>query len=108
MIKFTHRINFLQNIATHAIENDNWQFMFYSYADVVPICEARAGEVAGLNFGNVITEEYFLFRTRFHPDINKNHRISFDNELYEIKRIVNLRDSQRSMNIIAFKIGEEK
>lgn len=108
MIKFTHRINFLKNLSVHAIENDNWQLMFHSYADIMPICEARAGEVAGLSFGNVISEELFLFRTRFHPDINKNLRISFDNDIYEIKRIVKLRDNQRSTNIIAFKIGEEK
>lgn len=107
MNKFTHRIDFLQNMATHSIEEGIWKLVFHSYADIVPICEAKAGEIAGLGFGNVISEEFFLFRTRFYPKINKTQRIIFDNEIYEIKRIVNLRDSRRSLNIVAFKIGRQ-
>ena len=108
MINFTHRIEFLQNMAAHAVEKEHWQAVLYSYADIVPICEAKASEIAGLSFGQAIAEELFLFRTRFHPGINKSQIIFFDNELYEIKRIVKLRNNQRSLNIVAFKIGEER
>ena len=106
MTKFTHRIEFLQNIAQHAVEKEHWQTVLYTFADVVPICEAKASEIAGLAFGQAITEELFLFHARYHPGINKSQRIFFDNELYEIKRIIKLRNNQRSLNIVAFKIGE--
>lgn len=108
MIRFTYRIEFLQNMSEDAVQQEDWQRIFHSYADVLPICEAKAGEIAGINFGHVIGEELFLFRTRFHPNINNRQRILFDNELYEIKRIVKIRNNQRSLNIVAFKMGEAR
>ena len=107
MNRFTYPITFLENLAAHEIEDDQWKNIAYSYADVVPICEASAKEITGLGFGHVLTEEYYLFRVRFHPAINKKQRISFDGEFYEIKRIVKMRNNQRASNIVAFKIGEQ-
>ena len=57
-----------------------------------------------MQFGNVITEEYFLFTTRFIKDINKTMRISFHNQIFEIKRIIDEDSKGRMLGIVALKV----
>jgi len=57
-----------------------------------------------MQFGNVITEEYFLFTTRFIKDLDKTMRISFHNQIFEIKRIIDEDSKGRMLGIAALKV----
>lgn len=58
----------------------------------------------GMNFGNLITEEYYLFKIRYMDGLSKALRISFRRKLYSIKRIINIGEKDRFLNIIGLEI----
>jgi hypothetical protein len=60
--------------------------------------------IEGLNFGNLITEDYYLFKIRYMDGLTKALRISFRRKLYSIKRIINIGEKNRFLNIIALEI----
>ena len=102
--QMVHKIIFLKNIANSEIDEPNWQQVTESFAQVKPVCDSRFVLLEGMQFGNVITEEYFLFTTRFIKDIDKTMRISFHDQIFEIKRIVDEDSKGRMLSIIALKI----
>ena len=102
--QMVHKIIFLKNIANSEIDEPNWQQVTESFAQVKPVCDNRFILLEGMQFGNVITEEYFLFTTRFITDIDKTMRISFHDQFFEIKRIVDEDSKGRMLRIVALKI----
>ena len=93
--KLIHKITFLKNLSTDEISEAKWEEFQVSFAEVKPVCDNRFVSLEGLSFGNVITEEYFLFRTRFIKNINIEMRISFHGKLFEVKRIINEEEKGR-------------
>nr|MBA2628811.1 phage head closure protein [Rickettsiaceae bacterium] len=67
-------------------------------------CDNRFAFLEGIQFGNVITEEYFLFKIRFIKGVNNTMRISFHNQIFEIKKIIDEDSKARILTIIALKI----
>ena len=63
--KLVHKIIFLENQANNAIEEEKWEEVIQSFAEIKPVCDNGFTSLEGVAFGNVITEEYFIFKTRF-------------------------------------------
>jgi len=102
--RLTHRIIFLRNLANDESEDENWQEFCSSFAEIKPICDNRFISLEGIDFGNVITEAFFIFRTRFTKDIKPSMRIKFRNRVFEIKRVINIDEKDRALNIIGLEI----
>lgn len=100
----THKITFLKNTASTDFADSNWEESHISFAEIKPICDKMFSSIEGISFGDVITAEYFLFKTRFAKNIDKNMRINFRDRVFEIKRIINEDEKSRMLNIIALEI----
>ena len=102
--KLVHKITFLENKANSAIEEENWEEILKSFAEIKPVCDGRVVSLEGIDFGNIITEEYFVFRTRFIKGINRQMRIDFKGRIFEIKRIINEEERSRMLSIIGLEV----
>jgi head-tail adaptor len=100
-----HSITFLENIVSREERNEDWQVKMYSFAKVVPLCDNRFLTLEGLNFGNIMSEEYFIFQMRFLKEVRMDMRISYDSHLFEIKRLLNVDGLSRKLHIIALVIN---
>ncbi len=104
VLKFFHKVEILENMAKLEIETADWQKKYEIYVDIKPIYETSLTEISGMNFGHILSEEYYLFTTRFNKDINNKMRIKFGNKLYEIKRVINEKIRNKTLKIIALQI----
>lgn len=102
--RLTHHITFLENRAESEIADPAWEEKASCFAEILPLSECNYSSIEGLTFGNFITEEYYLFRVRYIEGLSKKLRISFGQKLYSIKRIINIREKNRMLNIIAHEI----
>jgi len=102
--KLVHKIIFLENKANNAIEEERWEEVTQSFAEIKPVCDNGFISLEGVAFGNVITEEYFIFKTRFVKNIKREMRISFHGRIFEIKRIIDEDERGRLLNIIGLEI----
>jgi SPP1 family predicted phage head-tail adaptor len=102
--QMVHKIIFLKNITNSEIDTPKWQQVIETFAQVKLVCDNRFIFLEGIQFGNVITEEYFLFTIRFIKGIDNTMRISFHNQIFEIKRIIDPDAKGRMLNIVALKI----
>lgn len=101
---FQHQIKFLENIMGEGIEEDRWVEKFTVYAEIKPLCDNKFLALENISFGHIITEGYFLFNIRFIKDITTKMRILFKEREFEIKRIINVQEKSKFLNIIALEI----
>ena len=102
--KLVHKITFLENITKSTIKEAVWKEVQTSFAEIKTMCDNRFVSLEGVAFGNVVTEEYFLFKTRFIKDIHSEMRISFKKRVFEIKRIIDESERGRMLSIIGLEI----
>ncbi len=102
--RLLHKITFLENLSQNDIVGDRWSEVLEAYAEIKAISSLSVSEISGLNFGQVINQEYFLFYTRLNPKIVKTMRILFQNSLYEIKRVTDEHSRTGMTNIVALKV----
>ena len=102
--RLTHNINFLENVADSSSADPVWQEKYNCFAEIIPLSDCKYMSIEGMNFGNLITEEYYLFKIRYMDGLTKALRISFRSKLYSIKRIINIGEKNRFLNIIALEI----
>lgn len=103
--QLVHHVTFLENVTASEAEDPVWNEKVSCFAEILPLSECGYMSIEGLNFGNFITEEYYLFKIRYISGLNKALRISFGTKLYSIKRIINVRQKDRLLNIIAHEIS---
>jgi len=103
--RLVHHISFLENTAESEVADPIWNEKFSCFAEVTPLSECNYMSIEGLNFGNFITEEYYLFRIRYMDGLNKTLQISFAGKLYSIKRIINIKQRSKLLNIITHEIA---
>ncbi|XVN43252.1 MAG: head-tail adaptor protein [Candidatus Rickettsia vulgarisii] len=101
---FQHRIKFLENFASSEIDQERWQEKILVYAEVKPFSDDRFITIEHLSFGHVMTEGYYIFKIRFIENINTKMQILFRNRYFEIKRIVNISEKSKFLNIIGLEI----
>lgn len=102
--RFAHKISVLKNVAESELDEVEWEEFTVCFAEVQPVCDNKYVSIEGVSFGDVITEEYFHFRTRYIKNITKEMRISFHERIFEIKRIINHQEKDRMLSIIALEV----
>ena len=102
--RLVHNISFLENLAESASEDHDWREKYNCFAEISPLTDCKYLSIEGISFGNLITEEYYLFKIRYVEGLNKTFRISFRNKLYSIKRIINIKETDKILSIIAHEI----
>lgn len=101
---FQHQIKFLENFAASSIDKDRWEEKLTVYAEIKPLCDNKFIALENISFGHVITEGFFLFKVRFIKNITTKMRILFKERQFEIKRIINVNEKSKFLNIIALEI----
>lgn len=101
---FRHQIKFLENITLEPMEEDRWIEKLTVYAEIIPLCDNKFLALENISFGHVITGGYFLFKIRFIKNITTNMRIIFKEREFEIKRVINVEEKGKFLNIIALEI----
>ena len=102
--RFAHKISVLKNISESELDEVEWVEFIICFAEVNPVCDNKYSSIEGVSFGDVITEEYFVFKTRYMKGITKTMRISFRKRIFEIKRVINHQEKGRVLSIIALEV----
>jgi head-tail adaptor len=84
--------------------SENWQLKYTHFAQVKQIAPNVVRFFENVNFGALIDEDYTLFRFRFNCDVHKNMRIKFKEQMFVIKKIINVMEQNKLLEIIAIKI----
>ncbi|MCP5370027.1 MAG: head-tail adaptor protein [Rickettsiaceae bacterium] len=103
MMCFKHKITLLENKSVSELEA-NWQEVRQIYANIKPLCDTRLVTLENVEFGSIISAEYYDFYIRYTQDINIYMRLSFRQNIFEIKRIINHNFSNKFLSIIALQI----
>lgn len=103
--KLKHQISFLENLSVDEFEPEKWHEKLITYAEIQPICDNSFSVFDNFNFGNLITEAFFIFRIRFIAGITTKMRILFKDRRFEIKRIINVEERDRMIKILALELG---
>lgn len=101
-----HRISVLENLVDTEISEDNWQTKYITFAQMKPLYDHKVGSLENFSFGHVVTEGYFMFKIRALIGINNKMRIQFQDRVFEIKRVINIEESCRLLQIIALEINQ--
>jgi len=99
-----HRIKILENFSISEIEKEIWQEKLTIYAEIQPLYANKFTSIEHLNFGHIMTEGWYLFKVRFVKDITTKMRMSFKERQFEIKRIINVSERSKFLNIIGQEI----
>jgi len=102
--RLVHKIIFFENKANDTIDKAIWEEVLTSFAEIKPVCDGRVITLEGIAFGNVITEEYFIFKIRFLKGIKRQMRIGFGGRVFEIKRIIDEEERGRILSIVGLEI----
>jgi SPP1 family predicted phage head-tail adaptor len=100
----SHRVIFLENKTANELEDQDWQEVYRSFAEIKPMYDNKFGSIEKFNFGHIVTEAFFMFKIRFTEKINPKMRISFSRRIFEIKRIINVLEKDKILQIIALEI----
>jgi len=100
-----HRITILEDISTSEVDEKQWSVKHSTFADIKPLFDSKIGSLETFDFGHVVTEGYFMFKIRALHGITTQMRISFKERLFEIKRIVDVHEQGRMLQIIALEIS---
>jgi head-tail adaptor len=96
-----HQITFLENITNNDLIPEKWIEKTKSFAEITPLYPNRFESIEGFDFAHVMTEGFFLFKIRFTKGIVPKMRILFKDRNFEIKRIINIKEQDRILQIIA-------
>jgi hypothetical protein len=82
--------------------------LFVAFAEVTPLYCSKAGKIASLKYGYMLSNDYYIFRTWYNKNIRSGCFVFFNELEYQIERVVNLSNSYRIIDIIACLKGEEE
>ena len=98
-----HRIKILENLVADDL-SDNWHVTLELFTNIKQINPQSLKFFEKINFGNFVEASYTLFTIRFNPLINKNMKILFKNKEFLIKKIVNVDEKDKVLQIIALEV----
>lgn len=102
-MRLKHKITLLQNITGNELQED-WQRLKEIYASITPLCDTKLVTLENVEFGSIVSAEYYVFYIRYLSDINLCMRLSFRQNTFEIKRIINHNFANKFLSIIALQI----
>lgn len=98
-----HLIKFLINNSTNSLE-ERWSISLSTYADIKSMCIGGFETLEDLDFGHVMTKAYYIITIRYLKQLNIRLRINFNDRIFEIKRIINIDEASKFLQIIALEI----
>lgn len=98
-----HKIEFLHNVGQDDLIQ-NWQLKFSTFAKATHLMPNSLKFFEGIEFGNLINQNYMLFCIRFNNQVNKNMRIRLNNKKFLIKKITNVLEQDQFLELIAMEI----
>lgn len=81
-----------------------WLVRFKTFASIKQLNPKTLKFFEKISFGNMAEASYMLFTIRFTSEVNKNMRISFKKRDFLIKKIINVEEQDRLLEIIAVEI----
>ncbi len=99
-----HRIIFLEDMKSAVATQEEWQEKIIAFASIKPVYPNGFMPLESFNFGHIVAENFTLFTLRFIQGINTKMRILFKQRQFEIKRIINIAEQDRWLEIIALEI----
>jgi SPP1 family predicted phage head-tail adaptor len=102
--KLIHEISILANMAISELDDEDWQEKTKTFAEIKPLYDNKFGSLENFSFGHIVTENFFMFKIRYLPDLNTKLRIRFDERIFEIKRIINLNEKNIFLQIIGLEL----
>ncbi len=97
------RIEIFQNVNANDLD-ESWVSKLIIFADVRELLPNNISFFEGIDFGNLINQVYMLFTVRFNKKISKDQRIRFRQQDFLIKKIINVAQKGRVMEIIAMQV----
>jgi head-tail adaptor len=101
--RLNKRIEILQNVNANDLD-ESWASSLMLFADVRELLPNNVSFFEGVDFGNLINQVYMLFTVRFNKNISKDQRIRFRQQSFLIKKIINVAQKDRIMEIIAMQV----
>lgn len=99
--RLKHYITFL-TLKQNSI--NEWNKVISCFAEIEHVTGYKPITLQNFSFGNLVTENYHLFTTRFYPQILLNMHISFQQRKFEIHRIVNPHIQNMYLEIFALEL----
>ncbi|KJV76697.1 head-tail adaptor protein [Orientia tsutsugamushi] len=108
IINFSSRLK--HNITFFAKESNTsrWSEVLSCFAEIKALYRYKPIITQNLTFGNLTTEDYYLFTIRFSSTICINMRIKFAQRRFEIHRIINPLEQNHNLEIFAFELHHNK
>jgi head-tail adaptor len=101
--RLNKRIEIFENINANDLD-EFWSLKLILFADVRELLPDNISFFEGVDFGNLINQVYMLFTIRFNKNISKDQRIEFKEKKFLIKKIINVAQKDRIMEIIAMQV----
>lgn len=102
--RFSHPITIIFNYAKNDLDAEQWREFALCFAQIEPLYGQHFTMLENMGFGNLLSEECFLFKIRYIESIKKNMRIIFKDRQFEIKRIINEGEKNYLLNLITIEI----
>ncbi len=99
-----HSVVFLVNVNKNEMQDQDWQEIYTTFADVKPLYETGHIVQDKYAFGNVLSEAFCVFRIRFTEKVNVKMRILYKRRMFEIKKIINQDEESKILKIIALEL----
>jgi head-tail adaptor len=103
--KFASRLRHLIRFG-NILPDGSWEEVCHSFAEISPIAETSIREFDQINFGHLLSEEYFIITTRYLRNLNNLMRIRFNQRVFAIKRIINPYELNHVLKIIVHEVTE--
>lgn len=98
-----HSIIVFESVISNSL-NHSWKEKFKVFASVKEATPKHIKYLENINFGNIISETYFIFTIRFKEGLSKGMKISFNARDFLIKKIINLDQKNKVLEILALEI----
>lgn len=92
--------------AQEPFQENQWIDLFNVFAEISPLSETKYATIDQFSFGQLSTENYFVFKIRYKSEVSNNMRLAYKNRIFEIKRIINPYERDKVLQIIALEITE--
>ena len=94
-----HKIDIFKNKTANDLQ-DNWIKIHTIFADIKELNPYTQKLFENLGFGYEIPANHFIFTIRFIDMLQTNIRISFNNEIYNIQKITNVKQENRFLQLL--------
>lgn len=92
------------HIVEYEASFNTWLTRVKTFASIKQLSPKTLKFFEKISFGNTVEASYVLFTIRFTPEINKNMRVFFKQRYFLIKKIINVEEQDKILEIIAVEI----